>query len=380
MQIETLELVNDRFQLIESNSLQNFSAHVVFIFGDENFFKEPKYYLELKKRYPNAHLLGCSSSGNVLGVEISHAPITATAVQFKTSSVRLLKLDLEPFQDESQLETQLSNVVKGLNHKGLKHLFILSNRLYVNGSELVTVLNKVSPVSITGGIAGGADFSAETWIVADDVPKNNLIAMLGFYGDSIHTGYGSYAGWSAFGAERHITKSSANIVYEIDGQPALDLYKKYLGNYAHKLPTSGLRFPLSIKQQVNDLEVIRSMTAINEKDKSITFAGDVPTGFKARLMKPNLDSLIDGAGIAAQQIRKTNDLPALGLVVSCEGRKVVMGDMVEEELEALEDVLGKNVLLSGFYSHGEISPIDNKTHNSSLHNQTMTLTTIYEDE
>ena len=380
MQIETLELVNNRFQLVQSNALQDFNAQLVLMFGDENLFKDPKYYLELKKRYPNANILGCSSSSNVLGVEVSHAPIIATAVQFKTASVRLYKFSLESVQDKQKLETQLNAVMHQLNCEDLKHLFVLFNSIKVNNSELVNTLNKVSPVPVTGGIAGGESFFKETWIVADDVPKTDMIAFLGFYGDSVHTGYGCYAGWSEFGAERHITKSTANIVYEIDGQPALDLYKKYLGDYAHNLPNSGLRFPLSIKQYDDDPKAIRSMLGINEKDKSITFAGDVPTGFKARLMKPNLDSLIDGAGMAAQQIRKSNDLPALGLVVSCEGRKVVMGEMIEEELDAIEDVLGKKVLLCGFYSHGEISPMNDEANKSSLHNQTMTLTTIYEDE
>ncbi|GAB6070627.1 FIST N-terminal domain-containing protein [Thiomicrorhabdus hydrogeniphila] len=380
MKIETLELVKDHFQLMQTSTFQDFNAQLVFMFGDENLFKNPKYYLELKKRYPNANILGCSSSGNVLGVEISHAPIVATAVQFTTSHVRLHKLALKPILDEDKFKAQLSQTMDDLNSNGLKHLFVLASGLNMNSSQLVSILNKVSPVPVTGGIAGGEDFFMETWIVADDKPQNNVIALLGFYGDSIHTGYGCYAGWSEFGAERHITKSTDNIVYEIDSQPALDLYKKYLGDYAHNLPNSGLRFPLSIKQHDDDPEVIRSMIAISEEDKSITFAGNVPTGFKARLMKPNLDSLIDGAGMAAQQIRKSNDLPALGLVVSCEGRKVVMGEMIEEELDAIEDVLGKNVLLCGFYSHGEISPMNDKANKSSLHNQTMTLTTIYEDE
>jgi len=215
--------------------------------------------------------------------------------------------------------------------------------------------------------------------MANDVAKQRVIVALGFYGEALKIGSGCYGGWSEFGTQRLITKSKANVLYELDGQPALDLYKNYLGEYAVDLPNSGLRFPLSIKEKEGDPEVIRTLLGIDEESKSIIFAGNIPEGFTARLMKPNIDLLIDGAGEAAHLANMNNGKTALGLVVSCVGRKIVMNQLVDEELESVGEELGKDVVLTGFYSYGEIAPFENDIQNCQLHNQTMTLTVLYED-
>lgn len=380
MEIETLELVDNDFKIIEPHSSADYKPQVVFLFGDTKEFKNPQHYSNIRQRYPDANILGCSSSANVLGVEVSDASIVATAVQFKSARVKLISLDFKPGYNPQDLEEKLAKSISDLNEIDIKHLFVLSDGLSMNGSDLVKGINKAAIVPVTGGMAGDGDRFQETWVIANDIPKQNRIAILAFYGDSLTTSHGCYAGWSEFGAERVITKSKNNVLYEIDGQPALDLYKTYLGDYAQDLPNSGLRFPLSIKEHDSDTEVIRTLLGVNEEDKSITFAGNVPEGFRARLMKPDLDVLIDGAGVAAQNTIKGNDLLALGLVVSCVGRKIIMGQMVEEELDAVDDILGSQVQLCGFYSYGEISPLNNNDISCSLHNQTMTLTTIYEDE
>ncbi|BCN93086.1 histidine kinase [Thiomicrorhabdus immobilis] len=379
MEIESLELKNNVFQILQPHQSENFSPQIVFLFGDTDFFKKPEYYQKIRECYPDADIIGSSSSGNVMGVEVSQSPIIALAVQFKKARVKLVSIDFQNNYDLNVLEEQVTQAIAELDQPDLKQLFVLSDGLTMNGSDLVGCINKVTDVPVTGGLAGDGARFQETWVMANDVPKQNRVAILGFYGDSLKTSYGCYAGWSEFGAERYITKSDRNVVYEIDNQPALDLYKKYLGDYAADLPNSGLRFPLSIKKEGDDSEIIRTLLAINEEDKSITFAGNVPEGYRARLMKPDLDVLIDGAGIAAQNVEQANNSQALGLVVSCVGRKIIMGQMVEEELEAVEEILGNNVQLCGFYSYGEISPMNIDGSACSLHNQTMTLTTIYED-
>jgi hypothetical protein len=189
---------------------------------------------------------------------------------------------------------------------------------------------------------------------------------------------GCFAGWEEFGPERIVTKSTGNIVYEIDNQPALSLYKKYLGEQSSELPASGLKFPLSIQANKNELSVIRTLLAVDESKNSLTFAGDVPEGYICKLMRTNLDSLIDHAGMAADAATAmSKDISGLCLVVSCVGRRLVMGQLIEEELEEVQNKLGPNTLLAGFYSYGELAPFKDLL-NCQLHNQTMTLTTIYE--
>ncbi len=375
MTIETLILTQDGW-----NTLQTFEnahdAHLVTLFGDSDTIKEAKHFEFIKQKYPKAHIIGCSSSGNIMGNEASSAYLVVTAVKFDTAKVALHSID---FQKGDNLQEVSKNLAQKFDLNGLKHLFILSDGLNLNGSDLVAGLNEVLKIPITGGLAGDGARFEQTWVVADAPAAQKRIAALGFYGDTLTISSGCFGGWSEFGTNRIITKSIDNVVYEIDNEPALDLYKKYLGEHAKDLPHSGLRFPLSIKKDEKDLEIIRTLLAVDEENKSITFAGNVPEGFNARLMKSNIDALIEGAGKAAHSIQQHNAQSALGLVVSCVGRKIVMGQLADEELEAIAHELGESVQLSGFYSYGEIAPFEYTIKNCELHNQTMTLTVVYED-
>src|SRR5205085_1989348 len=177
-------------------------------------------------------------------------------------------------------------------------------------------------------------------------------------GDRLKVGYGSLGGWDPFGPERLITRSKGNILYELDGQSALALYKKYLGDYAQDLPASALLFPLSLRTNESDRGVVRTILAVNEDEQSMTFAGDVPEGAYASLMKANFERLIDGASMAAKTSYEAigSSSPDLAILISCVGRKLVLKQRIEEEVEGVRDILGDHTVLTGFYSYGEISP------------------------
>lgn len=292
-----------------------------------------------------------------------------------------IKTSVIDFTQEDDLNIVSQNLVKGLPDEDLKSIFIISDGLNMNGTILAHNVNKIKPNAlITGGLAGDDARFEKTLIIANDDAKDKRVVAIGFYGDNLHVSSGCYSGWDEFGAERVITKSIGNVVYEIDHEPALELYKRYLGSEAKNLPGSGLRFPLSIKESENDENyLIRTLLAVDETQQSMTFAGDVPQGYFAKLMKTNIDGLIDGSELAAKDINQVNKNRALGLVVSCVGRKLVMKDLTDEELETIENTIGANVQLTGFYSYGELAPFSDKIKSCELHNQTMTLTVIYED-
>ena len=344
MLIENLRLQNGNWK-VDGDNLSAYDVNLVSVFGDTKEFANDVHFDFLKNKYPNAHIIGCSSAGNVLGSEISDSTMIATAVCFEKSNIVVEKVEFENGDNILQIAKELG---EKFDTNGLKHIFLLADGLNLNGSELIRGFNLSVNVPVTGGLAGDNDRFETTFVMADDYAKQRVIVAIGFYGDSLQIGNGYYGGWSEFGTFRTITKSKENVLYELDGKPALDLYKEYLGAYADDLPNSGLRFPLSIKGEENsDTEVIRTLLAVDEVEKSITFAGDVPEGFTARLMKPNIDLLIDGAGQAAQIAKKESKNRGLGLVVSCVGRRIVMSQLVDEELEAVAEELGENVQLTG---------------------------------
>jgi hypothetical protein len=263
----------------------------------------------------------------------------------------------------------------------LKGILVFSDGLRVNGSELVRGLNSEvsTSVVVTGGLAGDGDRFRRTWVLQDRWPQTGFVTAVGFYGDRIRIGHGTKGGWDRFGPERRVTRSKKNILFELDDRPALQLYKDYLGDRASGLPATGLLFPLALRTNNTDTKsLVRTILAVNEPEQSLTFAGDIPEGSLAQLMKANFDRLIQGASEAASftKLSAGGCACTLAIAISCVGRRLVLGSRTEEEIEATLDVLPKGTQQIGFYSYGEILPYMAGT--CDLHNQTMTLTTLSE--
>ena len=353
------------------------AAQLVLLFGSPACLRQSTWQADIANAYPNAHRLGCSTAGEIHGTEVSDETLVATAIAFEHTGLQGASLKLGEVRDSYQAGERLA---KALPAEGLVHVLVISDGQNVNGSELVAGLTEHLPagVTLTGGLAGDGDRFQETLVLWDGPPQPNQIAVLGLYGDRIRIGYGSLGGWDAFGPERLITRASGNILYELDQQPALALYKKYLGEYASDLPASGLLFPLSLRTASGE-SVVRTILGVNEAEHSLTFAGDMPEGGHARLMKANFDRLIDGAVGAAQTSYAAigNTSPELAILISCVGRKLVLKQRIEEEVEGVREVLGPDTVLAGFYSYGEISPFT-PTARCELHNQTMTITILSE--
>lgn len=377
MQIENLIYIGNQWQCKDKYIAAN-DVDIVFIFGDREFIKMSVAYTRMREVYPHADIVGCSSSGNIQGEILSPNVMVASAIHFEKGHIQISIKDLNSLDNEIDFTKSL---VEPLVSAGLKHVFILSPGLHINGSSLAKGANEVLgyKVPVTGGLAGDGALFEETWVIANDRAKENRVVAVGFYGESLTVTNGCFAGWKEFGVLRTITKSEKNVVYEIDHQPALALYKKYLGEYAKDLPHSGLRFPINIRQYVEDKAIVRSVLAIDESNQSLIFAGDVPEGSLSRLMKINIDALIDGAETAATLTGPVPHKQALGLVVSCVGRRAVLDQLIDEEIEAVSQVLGDNVSLVGFYSYGELAPFAEKMMSCQLHNQTLTLTIVSED-
>lgn len=389
MKIEQLkwDTAND-YDVFACNS--GFSrADLVMVFGSRELLSNDEYVDSVRNKYPSAQVIGCTTSGEILGAQVFDNSFTTTAIEFDATRIESACVGLK--DPELSYEAGLE-LAKALDKEDLAHIFVISEGLNVNGSRLVTGLKSglTGNVSVTGGLAGDGILFNKTMTIANGHAKENIVAAIGFYGDKIKIGFGSIGGWDSFGIERLITKSKDNILYEMDGKPVLDLYTDYLGEYAKDLPASGLLFPLSIRSKDSNEGLVRTILGVNMTDKSMTFAGDVPEGFYAKLMKANIDLLVNGAIESAElSINNMDSPPSLAVLISCVGRKLIFNQRVEEEVEAVRDVLGEDCMLTGFYSYGEICPytqISNQNGikvykhipGAELHNQTMTITTFTE--
>ena len=354
------------------------SAGLVLVFGDRGLMEAADIAQKFKAGYPNARVVFCSTAGEILNNEVADNTLAVTAIEFEKTDIKTSISNIADFKDSHAAGKQLVEALQGGN---LKHIIVLADGQLVNGSELVRGMNEVldGKVTISGGLAGDGPRFQKTLVGLDsNIVAGNLVAI-GLYGDHLLVGHGSNGGWDSFGPYRKVTKSKSNVLYELEGKSALDLYKQYLGDLASGLPGTALLFPLSIKMDDDSEPVVRTVLSVSEADHSMTFAGDIPEGSYARLMKANFDRLIDAAsGAATNTFTAFNGMqPELALLISCVGRKLVLDQRVDEEVESVRDILGSKTFMTGFYSYGEISPLK-KSNKCELHNQTMTITAFSE--
>lgn len=351
---------------------------LVLVFGGRELLSSPSTFVNLREHFPQGQLVTCSTAGEILGAHVQDDSLSATALGLENSKLQTNQIDL--FAYTSHIEAG-RDLARQFPFEELRLVLVLSDGHHVNVSELVQGLNEElgGQVPITGGLAGDGPRFEQTLVGLDEAPSEGKVVAIGFYGDALKVGHGSVGGWDPFGPERIITRSEGNVLYELDGNSALELYKNYLGDRAKDLPGSALLFPLSIWLEDRDDSVVRTVLSVDEASQSMTFAGDIPEGRRCRLMKANFDRLIDGSAAAAEKsLEGLKDFePDLAVLVSCVGRKLILGQMVEDEVEEVRSILGPNVCLTGFYSYGELSPLGSNT-GCELHNQTMTITTLSE--
>ena len=351
---------------------------LVLAFAASEFSATPAPFAQLSAAFPKSVLVGCSTSGEIAGTQVHDASVSVAVVRFDHTRLRRAFTRVDGAADSFDAGVRLAAELAG---EDLRAVFVLSDGLHVNGTPLVDGLTRHLPqgVSITGGLAGDGSRFAQTWVLDRERPEANRICAVGFYGERLWVGHGCDGGWSDVGPERRITRSQGNVLYELDGEPALDLYKTYLGNRAEGLPGTALLFPLSVRRDAASQRVVRTILAVDEGQRSLTFAGDMPEGSTARLMRANTDKLVCSAAQAARQavqsLPKVDD--ALIVSVSCVGRRLILGERTEEEIETVLDGAPLRTAHVGFYSYGEISP-SVPGGASELHNQTMTVTVFSE--
>lgn len=378
MKIQQLQIASGaQPSLVE---LEKISPHLLMVYADVSFFESDSVLHHLAERFPLSVVCGCSTAGEIGNNQVHDKSCWITAIHFEHSQCHCVSTPLANMDDSFNAGERLG---KAINHDGLSAIFLLGTGVDINGSALIKGLEKSIPkgVSISGGLAADAGAFKETWTLGPEGPTNNHILAVGFYGSRLNFSYGTFAGWEPFGPARKVTRSDGNILYELDNKPALDIYKQYLGDYAKDLPAAGLLFPFEmLDDQHQKAGIFRTILGINEEDGSIVLAGDIDAGGYLKLMHASSEKLITGAEAAAALALKSKHSPAstsLAILVSCIGRKLVMGDRVDEEVEAVADTLGQTATITGFYSNGEIAGTEFMGE-CKLHNQTMTITWITE--
>jgi hypothetical protein len=357
-------------------------AGLVLVFASRSTLIGSTIVGRVRHAFAGAVICGCSTGGQIAGYELLDEDAVVMALRFDHSQVRLALEDLSGPGSSRACGEALGSA---LSRPDLAGVLVFADGLCVNGNELVEGLATTigEDVVIAGGMAADGEAFASTVIVADGTVASGLAAAIGFYGPAfrMHTGIGS--GWQVFGPRRRVTRADGNRVYELDGEPILDLYRRYLDDEDFAgLPRAGLLFPLQISSgEAPEQTAIRAVLGIDRDERAMIFGGDIPVGSIAQLMRRTSDRLVDGAAEAATRALDGSpivDLSATAaILVSRIGRRLPMESRIEAEIASVDDVLAE-IPRTGIYSLGEISPFRG-TRRPGLHDETMTVITLAEE-
>lgn len=361
------------------DNLKNSAADLLLIFGSIEHFSFPGFHESIRSAFPEALLLGCSTAGEITAAGVDDGTSSITAIKFDQTRLSQGNTRLTGMDDSFAAGERLG---KQISAAGLKAVLVFGPGVKINGSALVNGITSIigTSIPITGGLAGDGGAFKETFTIGPDGVANNQIVAIGLSGDGLRFGHGSFGGWEPFGPARKVTRSEGNILHELDGEPALEIYRRYLGEHAKGLPASGLLFPFAmLGEDHSAVGLIRTILGIDEASGSLILAGEIDPDGYLRLMHASTDKLVNGAESAAEAAAAMGQGAgeSVAILVSCVGRKLVMGNRVDEEVEAVGEVFGKAGVLTGFYSYGEISPFAPGA-SCKLHNQTMTITCLSE--
>ncbi|MCG8419299.1 MAG: FIST C-terminal domain-containing protein [Proteobacteria bacterium] len=368
---------------------------LITVFGAPDAIEYRRVFAELRWTYPKSHIIGCSSAGEIAFSEVRDMSLSVAVARFVHTGMETAAVAIK--EPTGSYDTGRILASK-LAREDLRAVFVLSAGLVVNGSELLRGISAGldEKVAVSGGLAGDGTRFEHTWVLAHGVPERHMAAAVGLYGDHLILGRGCKSGWDRFGPQRVVTRSEGNVLYALDGEPALQLYQRYLGDQAGALPAAGQRFPLSLRtEDGDDSTLLRAVLAVDEDRQCMTFAGDVPEGSAAQFMKADFGRVVGCAGQAAHDAQQAIDNaasgddwtrqhvdgtrrppPALAIAISSVGRRIVLGERIDEELEAVAEALAPNTPTVGFYSYGEIAP--DRSGRNELHSHTIAVTLLSE--
>ncbi|MBE7652647.1 FIST signal transduction protein [Tenacibaculum finnmarkense] len=353
---------------------------LVLVFGNRFLLEDENIYNEIRAIFKQGHLVFGSTAGDIFSKTVADQSITITAIEFEKSTYVIKRANVLSSANKTGSFQIGKELIQQFTQEGLRYVFLVSEGSFINASQLTKGMNAATNnnLLITGALCADAARFEKTVSSYNENPISGEIIAIGLYGESLEVSFAINGGWTPFGPERIVTKSKGNILYELDNKPALNLYKKYLGDKSKELPGAALLYPLKVKSTNNKQSIVRTILNINEADNSMILAGDILENSKVQLMMTNVDNIVNAAELAAINASELRTKKAeLAILVSCIGRKLVLDQRVEEEVEEVVEVIGTQTTVCGLYSYGEIAPF-NGENNCQLHNQTMTITLISE--
>jgi len=344
-------------------------------------------------------IAGISSvAGNIPMVGGTTAGEISTA-GFSTGSVVVMAISNENLEfvtgighnmsrDEAACSVEMANdILKKVAFDPNASLLVFPNGMGGDGLKVLEGLQLIlgKDFEITGGYLGDDERFESTFQYYNGmVYKDTIVGLMVIKKKGFRTGIGVRSGFTSIGNSFICTSSEGNVVKEFEHTNALEMYKDFLGEErALRLPGVCLEYPFGIidrnaSDDTESLFQLRCGLSVDHENGTISLAASIPEGTEVTLTTASRGDIINGARDAAVQAKKAlfGATPQAIIMFSCVGRKLVLGRRIQEEVDAVLECIGLDVPLIGFYTYGEIGPIDKTIKDRStvkFHNETVVL-------
>jgi len=343
------------------------AAGVLLVFGSTRF--DHRRLLEgVTSVAGDTPLVGGTTAGEISSAEFSTRSVVVMALSSDTLSFTT-GIGKDMSRDEAACGVALvEDIRRQTSLDDALSLLVLPNGMGGDGVKVIEGLHSaLGPnIEIVGGYLGDDERFESTFQYHDGKVYKDAIPGLLFSGQGFRTGVGVRSGFASIGNRFYCTQAKGNVVGQFDEERALDVYKEFLGEeLSKKLPGVCLEYPFGLideKVSIRGKEYfqLRCGLSVDHERGTISLAASIPEGSPITLTTASRGDIINGARLAAEQAQESlaGAKPQAVLMFSCVGRKLVLGRRTQEEVSAVRSVLGEDVPLLGFYTYGEIGPID----------------------
>jgi hypothetical protein len=366
------------------NQLKDTQANLFLVFASVKYDQE-KMLAGVKSVAKDALVVGCSTAGEIS----TDGPVKRNSVAvmaIKSDSIKFYTGIGEGIaKDARGAGKTAADQVKKQAGESLKAFMMFPDVLVGNGADIVRgVLDSLGEHFPVVGGAAGDDFKfVKTYQYLNDKVYSGSVLGLGMTGD-FSIGIGVKHGWIPIGLPKKVTKSAGSILHELDGKPAISVYDEYFGEAAKELRTETLAklaitYPLGMKVEGSEEMLIRDPITV-DANGSITCAAEIPEGAEIQLMIGSREEAVKVAKEAAvKAIEQLQGQKAKAVIIfNCIARSKLFGERSGDEINAIQEVVGRGVPLIGFYTYGEQAPLGGEVKNinqcnSAFHNETVVI-------
>lgn len=350
-------------------------------------YDQPAVLAAVRKAAGGAPVCGCSAEGTIARDEVDESLFSIVVMAIASDELRFdIGLVSGLKADSAEVGRTIAKTIQPLLKSDTLGLFIFPDGLTINFEQLQAgiedhlKLDRLFP--LLGGTAGDDFAMKQTYQYCNDQVVSDGVAWALILGRA-RLAWAVNHSCLPMGVQHTVTRSEKNVIYEIDGRPALDFVKNYLteeeianwGKAAGHV-SFGIEAPGDIEEEY-DRYLIRFMPAKDDQTGSITIPTEISEGTVIWMTRRDYDKMAAGVDRLGSQIKAQlgGATPKLIFQFDCGGRgKIFLRDQQRLQLLGrLQRQLPFSPWL-GFYTFGEIAPIGG--HNC-FHNYTAIVVAIY---